>query len=163
MYLASCSQDTFIRIWCIAPSAEISQNKTLIDMLSTTHKMRAMETHFSVNGGKGPQSFSVHLESVLCGHEGWVYEVRWAPKIRNNGAVTQPMKILSSSLDKTMLIWALDDSTGIWMETMRVGEVGGNTLGFYGSKFSPDGQSIIGHGYLGSFHLWNYSVVLYFI
>ena len=38
---------------------------------------------------------------------------------------------------------------------VRVGEVGGTTLGFYGAVFSPDGQSILGHGYQGAFHLWN--------
>lgn len=24
--------------------------------------------------------FSVGLESVLCGHEGWVYGLQWAPR-----------------------------------------------------------------------------------
>jgi len=38
---------------------------------------------------------------------------------------------------------------------VRVGEVGGTTLGFYGAVFSPDGESILGHGYQGAFHLWN--------
>jgi len=38
---------------------------------------------------------------------------------------------------------------------VRVGEVGGTTLGFYGAVFSRDGQSILGHGYQGAFHLWN--------
>lgn len=38
---------------------------------------------------------------------------------------------------------------------VRVGEVGGTTLGFYGGVFSPDGHSILGHGYQGAFHLWN--------
>lgn len=45
-----------------------------------------------------------------------------------------------------------------------MGEVGGTTLGFYGAVFSPDGQSIVGHGYLGAFHLWNnvaYEVEVY--
>lgn len=43
------------------------------------------------------------------------------------------------------------------MEKIRVGDVGGNSLGFYGGKFSPDGQSIIGHGFHGSFHIWRQS------
>ena len=37
---------------------------------------------------------------------------------------------------------------------MRVGEVGGNTLGFYGGLFSPDGECIVAHGYQGAFHVW---------
>lgn len=79
--------------------------------------------------------------------------------IEDKKRYTQPMKILSSSLDKTIIIWEPDVSSGVWLESIRVGEVGGNTLGFYGSKFGPDGQSIMGHGYQGSFHLWTYSKV----
>ena len=37
---------------------------------------------------------------------------------------------------------------------MRVGEVGGNTLGFYGGLISPDGLLIFAHDYQGGFHLW---------
>lgn len=69
---------------------------------------------------------------------------------------SQPLKLISCSLDKTMIIWSFEESTQLWTDTVRVGEIGGNTLGFYGCKFSPDSLSIIGHGYLGSLHLWNY-------
>lgn len=37
---------------------------------------------------------------------------------------------------------------------MRVGEVGGNTLGFYGGLISPGGQLILAHDYQGGLHLW---------
>lgn len=40
------------------------------------------------------------------------------------------------------------------MEKIRVGDVGGNSLGFYGGRFSPDGRSIMGHAFYGSFHIW---------
>lgn len=96
------------------------------------------------------------LESVLTGHEGWIYGVHWHPAIRRgDGSFTQPMSLLSASMDKTLIVWAPDKESGVWLEKVRVGEVGGTTLGFYGAVFSPDGQSILGHGYLGAFHLWN--------
>lgn len=47
--------------------------------------MRAMESKFSVVCGSETKQFSVHLESVLCGHEGWVYEVCWHPKVCKEG------------------------------------------------------------------------------
>ncbi|OXB57010.1 hypothetical protein ASZ78_015596 [Callipepla squamata] len=37
---------------------------------------------------------------------------------------------------------------------VRVGEVGGNTLGFFDCQFSPDGSMIIAHAFHGAFHLW---------
>ena len=37
---------------------------------------------------------------------------------------------------------------------MRVGEVGGNTLGFYGGLISPGGLLIFAHDYQGGFHVW---------
>lgn len=64
------------------------------------------------------------------------------------------MELLSVSMDKTLAVWAFDENSGIWVDLIRLGEVGGNTLGFYGGKFSPDGNSILAQGHNGSFHLW---------
>lgn len=60
-------------------------------------------------------------------------------------------------MDKTMLLWRPDPVSGVWAECVRVGDVGGNTLGLYGGQFSPRGNAIIGHGYQGAFHLWKNS------
>ena len=38
-----------------------------------------------------------------------------------------------------------------------MGEVGGNTLGFYGCSYSPDGKTVLAHGFQGAFHLWKSS------
>jgi elongator complex protein 2 len=65
------------------------------------------------------------------------------------------MRILSASSDKSMMIWRPDPDTGVWINEVRVGEIGGNTLGFYGGLFSRDGKHIIAHGSNGSFHLWH--------
>lgn len=74
--------------------------------------------------------------------------------------------MLSSSLDKTLIIWEPESNqegetgdSGVWVEKIRVGEVGGNGLGFYGSKFGPNGKSFMGHGYNGSFHIWKFNEV----
>ena len=102
--------------------------------------------------------FSIILESVLYGHEDWVYSVNWHPKIKNekNGNLSQPLCLLSASMDKTMMIWRpQEEENGIWVNEVRVGELGGNTLGFYGGLFSPNGDYILAHGYNGAFHLWS--------
>lgn len=141
-FLASGSQDSLIRLWKLSVKAEIKN-----DELST----KAEE--FEVNNIK----YQVGLESILSGHEGWIYGVNWHPAIEIDGIVTQPLKLLSCSLDKSMVVWEPNESTGMWMETVRVGEVGGNSVGFYGCKFGPNGKEIMAHGYQGSFHIWRFS------
>lgn len=42
---------------------------------------------------------------------------------------------------------------------IRVGEVGGNTLGFFGGVFSPCGKVIIAHGFQGAVHIWKLNEV----
>lgn len=87
------------------------------------------------------------LESVLSGHDGWVYSVQWT------GLANGSLQLLSCSMDKTMILWELRDA--IWMERVRVGDIGGHFLGFFGAKMSPSKTAILGHGFHGSFHLWN--------
>lgn len=80
---------------------------------------------------------------------------------------TPVYRLLSSSLDKTVIIWepiprkegSDAQDSGAWVESVRVGEVGGNGLGFYGSRFGPSGKSFLGHGYNGSFHMWKHDEV----
>lgn len=52
------------------------------------------------------------------------------------------------------MIWKYSPEVGLWINEVHVGETGGNTLGFYGGVFTPDGKSILAHGYNGAFHLW---------
>ncbi|CAH1788294.1 unnamed protein product [Owenia fusiformis] len=142
--LATSSQDTFIRIWRLSPRQQQSTEQD-------NGELKLKETTISTSG----KCFAVILESVLAGHEGWVYAAHWAPPVLQHGVPTQTMCLLSASMDKTMIVWRQDEESGVWLEQVRVGEVGGNTLGLYGCQFSPDGSSILGHGYQGAFHLWH--------
>ncbi|XP_031639576.1 probable elongator complex protein 2 [Contarinia nasturtii] len=153
LLLASSSQDTFIRLWRISARQTIEpiQIRKKANIFATNEDIQIEEKIFTVktSGGKS-LSYAVTLESVLLGHDNWVYSVHWSKTFDNR------LQLLSSSIDKTLIIWAMQED-GVWMEKVRVGEVGGNTLGFYGGKFSPDAKSIIGHGYQGSFHIWHQS------
>lgn len=136
--LASASQDTYIRLWRIQLHVE-----------QPTVGIKVEQKVFQACGTE----WAVKLEAVLAGHEGWVYGVQWHPSVNTDGTITPVHRLLSSSLDKTLIVWAPDE-TGAWVERVRVGEVGGNGLGFYGSRFGPGGGSFLGHGYNGSFHIW---------
>ena len=139
LLLASSSQDTFIRLWKIS-----SRSKDPTPRTSTL--LQIDERIFKVNNN----DYALALETVVRGHENWVYGIHWHRDDSGN------LQFLSSSMDKSMIIWTVDES-GIWSEKVRVGGVGGNSLGFFGGKFRANGKSIIGHGYQGSFHLWHQS------
>lgn len=138
--LASCSEDTFVRLWKIQDSPPaLPENKLFFELERDDRKFKL--------GSYGHEiQMSLSLESVLQGHDGWVSSVHW------NKSDSQ-LKLLSSSADKTMIIWTPGED-GIWKELIRTGDVGGNTFGFFGGKFSPDGRTILAHGYYGSLHCW---------
>ena len=142
-FLATGSQDCLIRLWKLT----VRREKNI-----ATNELRAKREIFRVND----EEYEVALESILSGHECWIYGINWHPVIEINGKLTQPMKLLSCSLDKSMIVWELNQDNQVWMECVRVGEVGGNSLGFYGCKFGPAGKTILAHGYQGTFHIWRY-------
>ncbi|XP_041040669.1 elongator complex protein 2 isoform X2 [Carcharodon carcharias] len=149
LLLASCSQDCLIRIWRIFTRTQFTSrhcNEGIIKL---------KEDFFCVQGDKGAVTYAVTLETVLAGHENWVYGLHWQPPFHKNGRLEQPLSLLSASMDKTMILWVSDEESDVWLEQVRVGEVGGNTLGFYGCQFSPDGSMILAHAFHGALHLWS--------
>ncbi|XP_034016686.1 elongator complex protein 2 [Thalassophryne amazonica] len=150
LLLASCSQDCFIRVWRL--SAKSGTDAHVEDDQSTAIKMK--EEVFEVKESDVSSVFAVSLETVLAGHENWVYGVHWQPPFYKGNELQQPLCFLSASMDKTMILWAPEEESGVWVEQVRVGEVGGNTLGFYGCQMSPDGSMIIAHAFHGALHLW---------
>lgn len=64
------------------------------------------------------------------------------------------MQLVTSSLDKTLAIWAPEEHTGVWLESARMGEIGGNGVGFYGARFGPSGKTLLVHSFSGGIHLW---------
>ncbi|KAL0268496.1 UNVERIFIED_CONTAM: hypothetical protein PYX00_010418 [Menopon gallinae] len=168
VYLASASQDTFIRVYKISQQnphlrAKRIQNVQIDGELETEVKM------VTIQGQTNAYHYAISLETILAGHEGWVYGVSFCnPYVKNSGGNTcggqdgsgdlrdPRIKLLSSSMDKTLIIWSQTGS-GTWTEELRLGEVGGNTLGFYGGKFRFDGRAVFAHGFQGSFHMWGFN------
>ncbi|XP_065665851.1 elongator complex protein 2 isoform X2 [Hydra vulgaris] len=134
LLLASGSQDSYIRLWKISPSIENVEP----DSLAVTKQ------EFIFNN----YAYLVSLESVLVGHENWVYGLSWYAKPESN-----PI-LLSASMDKSLIIWEYDETNEIWLDKARMGDVGGNSLGFYGCAFSPCGNKIIAYSYQGAFQMW---------
>uniref|UniRef100_A0A8C1URD5 Elongator complex protein 2 n=1 Tax=Cyprinus carpio TaxID=7962 RepID=A0A8C1URD5_CYPCA len=145
LWLASCSQDCLIRVWRLFAKTATEPDQ------QTDAVIKMKEDVFQVSG----DVFAVTLETVLAGHENWVYGVHWQPPCVKGDLVEQPLKLLSASMDKTMILWGPEEDSGMWVELVRVGEVGGNTLGFYGCQMSPDGFMILAHAFHGALHLWH--------
>ncbi|XP_061411659.1 elongator complex protein 2 isoform X1 [Lethenteron reissneri] len=152
LLLASCSQDCMIRLWRVSPK---SPGEELAFPRQEEGVLKLKENTFSVLTSDQTFLYYVKLEAVLAGHENRVYGVHWQPASIQDGKHSQPMNLLSASMDKTMIIWSPDEETGVWLEKVRVGEVGGNTLGFLGCQFSAEGTAIIAHAFHGALHLWH--------
>lgn len=128
LLLSSASQDGFVRLWKIVE----------------TDKDATPEIGDKVFRVKSA-SFNVSLETVLAGHESAVYCVRFVNE----------RSIITASLDKTLIVWSFGEDD-VWMETTRVGEVGGNNMGFMGCTF-PRCQQLnmfAGYSYNGAVHIW---------
>ncbi|XP_025220658.1 elongator complex protein 2 isoform X5 [Theropithecus gelada] len=152
LFLASCSQDCLIRIWKLYIKSTSSETQD-------ADNIRLKENTFTIENESVKIAFAVTLETVLAGHENWVNAVHWQPVFYKDGVLQQPMRLLSASMDKTMILWAPDEESGVWLEQVRVGEVGGNTLGFYDCQFNEDGSMIIAHAFHGALHLWKQNTV----
>lgn len=146
LLIASCAQDCLIRLWRLTAKKNIDNQHSGDEI-----KLRG-NSFLWHDEDENICHFVVGLEAIMAGHENWIYGVHWRPRLSND----QPLQLLSASMDKTMILWEMDSNLGVWIEKVRVGEVGGNTLGFYGNKFSPNGQSILAHGFQGAFHLWHF-------
>uniref|UniRef100_A0A0E0EMP5 Elongator complex protein 2 n=1 Tax=Oryza meridionalis TaxID=40149 RepID=A0A0E0EMP5_9ORYZ len=150
LFLVSSSQDRTIRIW--------KMNSDAVSSAHTTSRKEDIGIASYIEGPlfvSGNTHYQVSLESLLVGHEDWVYSVEWQPPTLLTGdEAHQPMNILSASMDKMMMIWKPEKNTGLWINSVTVGELSHSALGFYGGHWQPDGKSILAHGYGGSFHMW---------
>ena len=103
----------------------------------------------------GIQSYRIQLETVLQAHDDWCYSVAWSPvSPASSSDIGSSLQLLTASMDRTVAVWSPSGPGGLWVESMRAGEVGGNTLGLYGARFGPGGVKIAAHGYQGAIHLW---------
>ncbi|XP_077165816.1 elongator complex protein 2 isoform X2 [Paroedura picta] len=149
LFLASCAQDCLIRIWKIHAASPSFLGSGEDDVIKLKENIFTMKDHGGLD-----TSFAVTLDSVLAGHENWVSAVHWQPSFLTDGRREQPMRLLSASMDKTIILWAPEEESGVWLEQVRVGEVGGNTLGFLDCCFSPDGTMVLAQAFHGALHLW---------
>ncbi|KAI8887665.1 WD40 repeat-like protein [Backusella circina FSU 941] len=183
LMLASGSQDKYIRLWKISLYNPVKKEEDdekesenvdsdLMDALKQSElsdEQLSTKAHVvSVDVGQrrilkkenSQKQYSFMFEALLMGHDDWVFSIQWQRPQLTTAAdgtrqFTQPLKLISASSDKSMMIWSPDEHTGVWVNEVRMGDIGGSAyLGFCGAFFSPDGKYVASHGANGSFHVW---------
>lgn len=134
LFVATASQDNFVRVTKITRTTE--GIKAEINKKVFSHEN---------------EWFEASLETVLPGHDGPVYCVRWINR----------SYIMTASLDKSVVIWKDNGSDDVWTEVLRVGEIGGNNMGFFGCCFPSSAKNcddllpvFSAYSYNGSLHFW---------
>lgn len=83
MYLATGSQDTYIRVYKFEKRNEIKNS--IANDPESCMKMLELEAKFiKVGSTFNEHYFAVILETILAGHESWVYGVSWSPENYSN-------------------------------------------------------------------------------
>lgn len=151
-YLATCSQDNYIRLWKLQPLANIQQTDNIDQYQSKTSYILDLKD-------TDEQIWNVALDSVLIQHQEAVSSVEWAlkdTKIPAQGI--NDLCLLSSSFDFTVCVWHCDDESNQWSVTSTLGAMSGNKHAYFGAKFldglSKDERIIFAYTYGGAVHIW---------
>ncbi|ETN86017.1 WD domain, G-beta repeat protein [Necator americanus] len=136
--LATAGQDTQVKLWRIEEEVDDSDSSKI----SVSKNCFTIE---AANAAEHPLSLSVGVESVLCGHDDWVQSAEWDL----DGSV-----LVTSSSDKTIIIWKEISNGELWSDTVRLGIVGGQAAGFYCAVFSKDAKQIVASSYFGGLYAW---------
>ncbi|KAI0138408.1 WD domain-containing protein [Pestalotiopsis sp. NC0098] len=161
LILASASQDKYIRLWRVhqgkeLPAAAPAENDptlgTFLPGKSPSNKAHRLKA--------GEKDYSITFEALLLGHDDWIYSAKW---FTDADGRTQ---LLSTSADNTLAMWEADPTSGIWVTTVRLGEISrekgattatGSTGGFWTGLWSPSGQTVITLGRTGSWRRWDFN------
>lgn len=107
LMLATGSQDRYVRLWSIEDSSNEQSSSQGESMLSTLGITKYAPKPQIRVGGRA--AYTVILEALLVGHEDWVMRVAWNTK---NCSDISNLTLLSSSMDRTMILWKKDVQSG---------------------------------------------------
>jgi elongator complex protein 2 len=160
LLLASASQDKYVRIWRVhrgkqlpamsAGSSADPSGPAYLPGKSPSNKAHRLSI--------GDEDFSITFEALLLGHEDWIYSARWTSLSAGK------LCLLSTSADNSLCMWEPDPSSGIWVSTVRLGEISrekgattatGSIGGFWTGLWRGDGKSVLCLGRTGSWRRWD--------
>ncbi|KAK9463378.1 WD40-repeat-containing domain protein [Lipomyces oligophaga] len=156
LYLASGSQDRYIRLWKILPvqKYEASTDDTFL-MLADPLFQNTMYK-FDIPGTQTSE-YAIVFDALLIGHDDWIFSISWDP-------TPARMRLLSASADSSLMIWAPDETSGIWVSQGRLGDLSikgassatGSSGGFWSALWDPRAHPkwVATVGKSGSWRVW---------
>ncbi|KAK6203468.1 ELongator protein 2 90kD subunit [Scheffersomyces amazonensis] len=159
--LASGSQDRYIRLW------RLKLNELIDDSDEDESKLILLSNkQYKFNiGANSRGAFS--FEALLMGHDDWVTGLQWHPSYRFGSALSdRRLQLLSSSADTALMVWEMDEESGIWVCVNRLGEMSikgastatGASGGFWSCLWFIDdttqSQYILSNGKTGSIRVY---------
>jgi len=152
VFLASASQDRYLRLWRITKQSTTTSNLNDTDALLTA----------ALGGESYPLTLSdspytITFSALLPGHDDWVFTVAFHP--------SDPECLLSASADASLIIWRPEAKSGIWIPETRLGEVSslkgattaqGSSGGFWGAVWCAQDR-VASWGKTGGWRVWRRS------
>lgn len=146
--LASGSQDRYIRLWDLKINEIEEDDSNVLTLLSNKK--------YSFNVGDIPCTFN--FDALIVGHDDWVTGLKWHPT---------KLQLLSSSADTALMIWEMDQDSGIWCCINRLGEMSikgastatGSSGGFWSCLWvvEDNQEYVFTNGKTGSFRMYKKS------
>ncbi|KAH8118457.1 WD40 repeat-like protein [Phellopilus nigrolimitatus] len=105
--------------------------------------------------------YSITFDALLIGHEAGITSLTWRPSPLE--CTPCPM-LLSTSTDSSLILWAPSsitasaggESTSLWINQQRFGDIGGQRLGgFVGAVWTRDGADVLAWGWNGGWRRWS--------
>ncbi|KAE9412041.1 hypothetical protein Angca_008737, partial [Angiostrongylus cantonensis] len=133
--LASSGQDAFVKLWRIEEEVEGAGDGEL----------NVTKNRFQIDSAGRTLPLCLSVEAVLAGHDDWVHSTQWD----SEGRI-----LLTSSSDKTVIVWKEVCDGRLWSDEVRIGIVGGQAAGFFCAVFSPSARQVVACSYYGGLYGW---------
>lgn len=157
--LASGSQDRYVRLW------RLKLNDTDPDDQDSLKLVLLSNKKYRISIGDHNNA-SICFDALIMGHDDWVSDLRWHPSYYYG--TNKALRLLTSTADTALMIWEMDEESGIWCCVSRLGELSikgaltatGASGGFWSCLWfrGPNEEEyIIANGKTGSFRMYTSS------
>ena len=151
LLIASSSRDASIRLW------KLAKYDKEVDQMKAFQNKNNYKISFSDAG-----LYILSIESILVGHTDHVSSITWGlADVKGDKFDESNLCLLSTSFDFSCYIWANDKKDDLWVNRVRLGQLGGNKNTFFGATYNSDYTQILAYTFNGAFYLWDIKVDQY--